>query len=225
MYIAILCSWLFCAVKNCLNLIDCILSRNESGRVVKGLSFGLKSFTLRLNDFVLDCLSTTSWLLFVCSQLVCFQPIEILNSSFTCPVYWKFLSVNKKSHFVKCPLLNPIMQDFPGIEIAVKIQSEATHAIVTSSEKWKAASFLHWYAVDWPRKQATSRNMYKNAPTSYHSNYKVKASAKNFTWCGFLCLCPSARNRRQQLADSLTVAGVSPYKLSWKCQYHLTRIR
>lgn len=79
MYIAILCSWLFCAVKNCLNLIDCILSRNESGRVVKGFSFGLKSFTLRLNDFVLDCLSATSWLLFVCSQLVCFQPIEIFK--------------------------------------------------------------------------------------------------------------------------------------------------
>ena len=25
------------------------------------------------------------------------------------------------------------------------------------------------------------------------------------------------KNRQQQLADSLTVAGVSPYKLSWKC--------
>ena len=48
-------------------------------RVIKALGSRLKSFTLQLTGFVLDCSSSTPWLHFVYSRLVCLRPIEIFK--------------------------------------------------------------------------------------------------------------------------------------------------
>ena len=48
-------------------------------RVIKALGSRLKSFTLQLTEFVLDCSSSTPWLHFVYSRLVCLRPIEIFK--------------------------------------------------------------------------------------------------------------------------------------------------
>ena len=70
-----------------ITLKDCILSRNESGRAVKGLDFELMSSTLQLNGFVLDCSSSTPWLHFAIASWFASGQLKFLNSMFTCTVY------------------------------------------------------------------------------------------------------------------------------------------
>ena len=41
-----------------------------------------------------------------------FGQLGFFNSMFTHSAYWKFVSVDKKSHFVECPLINPIIFTF-----------------------------------------------------------------------------------------------------------------
>ena len=68
---------------NCFRKRNVTTHRNNRlilcARVIKALGSTLKSFTLQLTGFVLDCSSSTPWLHFVYSRLVCLRPIEIFK--------------------------------------------------------------------------------------------------------------------------------------------------
>ena len=92
---------------NCLRKTNVTTHRNNRlqilcARVIKALGSRLKSFTLQLTGFVLDCSSSTPWLHFVITDWFAFGQLRFLNSTFTCIVYWQFVSVDKKSHLAEC---------------------------------------------------------------------------------------------------------------------------
>ena len=64
-------------------------------RVIKGLGSRLESFALQFTGFVLDCSSSTPWMHFAYSRL----------ATFTCIVYWQFVSVDKKIFDIQSEIL------------------------------------------------------------------------------------------------------------------------
>ena len=92
-------------------------------RVIKALGSRLKSFTLQLTGFVLDCSSSTPWLHFVYSRLVCLRPIEIF----------------KLYVYLHCLLT-----------ICVSGQEEPPRRIFTDQVKWTMISKVKYFLETFP---------------------------------------------------------------------------